>query len=170
MKRLRRVYLCTHALSWAAQESRLAEMDDSQREQQFGMGDHWPGRAEACMQLDRRLRENHYDLIRNAQADEGFLVLESNPELIDLARSHFGPRCVVCRLENNLEQCCQALGAGFVSGLEEDRKLAFEIRGCETPDVEVSAWGRSKAWAIDRGVWASSASSPRSSALNRWRP
>ncbi len=149
MKRLRRVYLCTHALSWAAQESALAEMDDPQREKRFGMGDHWPGRAEACVQLDRRLRENHYDLIRNARPDEGFLVLESNPELVDLARSHFGPRCVVCRLENDFEQNCRVLGPEFVQGLEEDRRLAVENRGCDVADIEFSAWGRSKAWAID---------------------
>ena len=56
LQKLRRVYLCTHALSWAAQEAALATMDDAQREREFGMGDHWPGRAEACLQRDRKLR------------------------------------------------------------------------------------------------------------------
>ena len=149
LTKLRRIYLCTHALSWAQQESTIAELDDVQRERRFGMGDHWAGRGDDCIRLDRRLRENHLELIRQSRPDDGFLVLESNLELIDYARQHFGDRCVVCRLENNLEECCKALGAGFVGGLEEDRKLAFENRGCETPDVEVSAWGRSKAWAID---------------------
>ena len=149
LQKLRRVYLCTHALSWAAQESALATMGDAQREREFGMGDHWPGRAEACLQRDRKLRENHYALIRNAQPDEGFMVLESNPELVDLARRHFGPRCVVCRLDNDFEQNCRVLGPQFVRDLEEDRRIAVARRGGAVPDIEFSAWGRSKAWALD---------------------
>ena len=146
---LRRFYLSTHALSWAQQERILVDLDDSERERRFGMGDHWPGRADECLDLDRRLRENHFDLIRNAGPDEGFLVLESNSELVEFARRHFGDRCVVCRLENNLDRCCEALGPEFVQGLEEDVQRARDSRGEEIPDVEVSAWGRSKAWTID---------------------
>ncbi len=149
LKKLRRIYLCTHALSWAAKETVLPGMDDAQRESRFGMGDHWPGRAEACLRRDQQLRENHYNLIRNARPDDGFFVIESNEELVDLARHHFGPRCVVCRLENDLEQNCRALGQEFVAGLEEDRRVGVENRRCAVPDNEFSAWGRSKAWAID---------------------
>ena len=149
LQKLRRIYLSTHALSWAAVESELPRMPESDRERKAGMGEHWPGRAEACLQLDSRLRQNHFELIRNAKSDEGFFVLESNPELVQFAREHFGPRCVVCRLENNLEQNCQVLGPQFARGLDEDRRLAVKNRGCEVTDVEFSAWGRSKAWTID---------------------
>ena len=147
--KLRRIYLCTHALSWAAQETILPGMDDAERESRFGMGDHWQGRCEACLRLDRKLREKHYKLIRNSRPDDGFFLLESNQELVDLARKHFGSRCVVCRLENDFDQNCRVLGPDFVAGLEEDRRVAVENRGCEVPDTEFSAWGRSKAWAID---------------------
>ena len=147
--KLRRIYLSTHALSWAAQEEALPGMPDSERERRFGMGDHWPGRGEDCLRLDLRLRQNHFELIRKAREDEGFFVLESNPEMVELARQHLGPRCVVCRLQNDLAQNCDVLGPEFVEGLEQDRRLAEERRGCPVPQTEFSAWGRSKAWALD---------------------
>ena len=148
-KKLRRIYLCTHALSWTAQADVLPGMNDAERERRFGMGEHWPGRIETCLRLDVKLRENHFALIRNADPDEGIFILESNPELMALAREHFGPRCVICRLENDLDQNCRALGPEFVKGLEEDRRLARRNRGCDVPQNEFSAWGRSKAWTID---------------------
>lgn len=146
---LKRLYLCVHALSWNYREAELADLDDAERESQFGMGDHWPGRVEQCLALDRRLRQSHFELIRSAAPDDGFLVLESNPDLVDFAQDHLGDRCVVCRLPNNLQQCCEALGPAFTAGLQEDERVARGIRGCPVPAVEVSAWGRSKAWALD---------------------
>ena len=148
-QQLRRIYLCTHALSWAAQADVLPGMEDAERERRFGMGEHWPGRVESCLRLDQKLRENHFALIRNAAPDEGIFILESMPELVDLAREQFGPRCVVCRLENDLDQNCRTLGPAFVDGLEEDRRLGRRNRGYDVPQNEFSAWGRSKAWAID---------------------
>ena len=149
LNKLRRIYLCTHALGWAAQETLLLGMDDAERESKFGMGDHWHGRGKACLELDLRLRENHFNLIRNSRPDDGFFIIDSNQELVDLAQQHFGPRCVVCSLENDFEQNCRALGPEFVAWLEEDRRIATRNRGCDVSETEFSAWGRSKAWAID---------------------
>ncbi len=143
------MYLCTHALSWAGRAETVLEMDDRVRERQFGMGEHWAGRAQSCVDRDLKLRDHHYALIRNARPDEGMFILESNPELTARAREHFGPRCAVCRLENNLDQNCQTLGPEFVKGLEDDRRQGEQTRGSEIPENEFSAWSRSKAWAID---------------------
>jgi hypothetical protein len=149
LKTLRRMYLCTHALSWAKQADVVLDMDDSVRERRFGMGEHWPGRVRTCVERDLKLRDHHYALIRNAEPDDGMFILESNLELVDLAKEHFGPRCVICRLENDLQKCCDALGPDYVKGLEDDRRRGEQARGGEVPDNELSAWGRSKAWAID---------------------
>jgi hypothetical protein len=149
MEKLRRIYLCTHALAWSKHGDGLLEMDDIERHEKLGMGEDWPGRIETCLRRDAHLRELHFERIRNAAPDEGIFIIESLPDLVDLAREHFGPRCVVCRLENNLDQCCETRGPEFVEGLEEDRRLGRKNRGCEVPQNEFSAWGRSKAWALD---------------------
>ena len=146
LKKLRRIYLCCHALGWLD----IFRLDDAERGRRFGhVWDYWPDRAEVCHRRALQLREDYYRLIRKAQAHEGIFVLESNPELVELAREQFGPRCVVCRLENDLAQNCRVMGPEFEKGLEEDRRLAIQNRGCDVPDNEFSAWGRSKAWTID---------------------
>ena len=149
MEKLRRIYLCTHALAWGSRADELRGMDDAERESRFGMGEHWHGRLESCIRRDEELRELHSSLIRDAEPDEGFFSLESNVELVALAEEHFGPRCVVLRLENNLDQCCEVLGPEFVAGLEEDRRVGERNRGGEVPENEFNVWGRSKAWTID---------------------
>lgn len=148
-KKLRRMYLCTHALSWAQRADIVLDMEDAVRERKFGMGEHWPGRVRSCVDLDLKLRDHHYSRIRNNRPDEGMFILDSDPQLVDLARKHFGPRCAVCRLENNFDQVCAELGLDFVKGLEDDRRRGEQARGSEIPQNEFSAWGRSKAWTID---------------------
>ena len=143
------MYLCTHALSWASKADVLPDMDDHERNRVHDMAELWEGRVQACIERDKTLWQVHFARIRNARPDEGMLILESHPELIDLAREHFGPRCVVCRLENDLEQCCSALGGDFVKGLEDDRREGERARGGEVPENEFNVWGRSKAWTID---------------------
>ena len=149
LKQLRRIYLCTHAGAWVYQADTIAPMDERERERRFGMGEHWPGRAQQCIARDHVLIQEHEQLINDSKDDEGFFYLGSNPNLLETARKKFGPRCVALRLENDFNQNCKALGDDFVKGIEEDRRAGKANRGIDVPENEVSAWGRSKAWTID---------------------
>ena len=149
LKKLRKIYLCNHAGGWAYKAETILQMDEVQRDKQFDMGEHWPGRVQSCIDLDHRLMREHDKLIRESKNDEGFFYLGSNPQLLELAREYFGPRCVALRLENDFNQNCQALGDEFVKGIEQDRQAGKANRGRDVPENEVSAWARSKAWTID---------------------
>ena len=150
LKILRRLYLCVHALSWIE----IKGKDEREREERWGQGEHWPGRTETCHRLDLRLREKEQQLIRDIGEDEAVLFLPSeehkgNRELIEFARKHLGPRCVVCRLAKDLDHNRKMLGPDFVKGIEEDRQRAMEARGGNLFEFELNAWEESKAWAID---------------------
>jgi len=110
LKKLRRIYLCTHALGCLD----IFRLDDAERGRRFDhVWDYWPDRAQVRHRQDLQLRGNHYGWIRKGEADEGMFVLDSNPELVELAREHFGPYCVICRLENDLAQNCPVMGLEF---------------------------------------------------------
>ncbi len=143
---LRKIYLCVHALCWLE-----ITPDDLRRQDPWW--EEWPGRWELARGLDVQLQRKHQQLIREAREDEGIFFLptgfDSNNELIELAREHFGPRCVVCRLENDTEHNREVLGVDFVRGIEEDRQQAIKNRGPNLTERELYAWEHSKAWAID---------------------
>ncbi len=44
MEKLRRIYLCTHALAWSKHGDGLLEMDDIERHEKLDMAEDWPGR------------------------------------------------------------------------------------------------------------------------------
>ena len=150
-KVLNRLYLCVHALSWIE----IAPADQRRRELLWGGGEHWPGRTAACRELDLVLRRKKQRLIREIAGndDEAFLILPTglrgNRELIEFARAHLGPRCLVCRLGGDLAENRRALGAEFSRGLEADRAAAAAAHGAPVSAYELAAWERSKAWAAD---------------------
>ena len=148
---LNRLYLCVHALSWIE----IAPADQRRRELLWGGGEHWPGRTAACRDLDLVLRRKTQRLIREiaGNADEAFLILptgsKGNRELIEFARAHLGPRCLVCRLGGDLAANRRALGAEFGRGLAADRAAAEAAAGAPVSAYELAAWERSRAWAED---------------------
>ena len=148
---LKKLYLCVHALSWIE----IAPADQRRRELLWGGGEHWPGRTAACRELDLVLRRKTQRLIREIAGndDEAFLILptgsKGNRELIEFARDHLGPRCLVCRLEGDLAANQRALGAEFVRGLAADRAAAEAASGTPVSAYELAAWERSRAWAED---------------------
>ena len=147
---LQRLYLCVHALSWIE----IAPADQRERELLWGGGEHWPGRTAACRELDLVLRRRTQRLILEVAGndDEAFLILptglKGNRELIEFARAHLGPRCLVCRLDGDLAANRRALGAEFSRGLAADRAAA-EASGAPVSAYELAAWERSRAWAED---------------------
>jgi hypothetical protein len=149
LKRVRKIYLCVHALSWIE----IIPEDQEEREKAWGGGEHWPGRTEACHRLDLQLREKQQRLIRDAGEDEAFFFLptglKGNRELIEFARDELGPRCVVSRFRHSLDQIRRELGDDYVRGIEEDRRRAAEAGLGDLSAVELEAWERSKAWAFD---------------------
>jgi len=141
LQQLRRIYLATHPLNW------ISIINDPRRKTQPQRWEQFPGRCELAYQREIKLRERTYQLIRNAAEDEGMFVMptgfQSNKEMTDLARQHFGDRCVICNYESEL------LGDDFDQGIKEDRKLAVKNRGPNIEGTEFSVWRSSKAWATD---------------------
>ena len=148
---LQRLYLCVHALSWIE----IAPADQRRRELLWGGGEHWPGRTAACHELDLVLRQKMQRLIREIEGndDQAFLILptglQGNRELIEFARAHLGPRCLVCRLGADLAENRRTLGAEFSRGLAADRAAATAAHGAPASAYELAAWERSRAWAAD---------------------
>ena len=149
LKMLRRMYLCVHALSWID----ITPEDEREREEAWGGGEHWPGMTETSHRLDLQLREKEQQLIADAGEDDGIFFLptglKGNNELIEFGRKEMGSRCIVCRLEHDLDYNRKVLGPDFVKGIGEDRQRAMEVRGCTLFEFELNAWEESKAWAID---------------------
>ena len=148
---LNRLFLCVHALSWIE----IAPADQRQRELRWGGGEHWPGRTAACRERDLILRRETQRLIREIAGndDQAFLILPTglrgNRELIEFARAHLGPRCLVCRLGGDLAENRRILGAEFSRGLAADRAAATAAHGAPVSAYELAAWERSRAWAAD---------------------
>ena len=149
LKTLRKIYLCVHALSWID----ISPKDEAQREMQWGGGEHWPGRTEKCHKLDLKLRDKLELLINSIQDDEAFFFLptglKGNTELIEYAKKKLGPRCVVCRVEHDINYNREFLGTEFVEEIERDTKKAIENSEREIPKFDLENWEKSKAWALD---------------------
>ena len=138
---LQRLYLCVHALSWIE----ISPAEQRQRELRWGGGEHWPGRTAACHELDLVLRQKMQRLIREIAGndDQAFLILPTglrgNRELIEFARAHLGPRCLVCRLGADLAENRRILGTGFSRGLAADRAAATAPRRT-APRLPRTSW------------------------------
>ncbi len=155
--RLRKIILCVHALCWVD----VTPADLEAGGKMGSMGEHWPGRSEGCHTLDLTLQERLRQRIDSLGEDEGVFFLPTDRaagnELIERARQHLGPRCVVCRLDSRTDRNRDVLGEAFVAGLEDDRRRAIVNRGpqlqqpwgAHTQQIEWEAWEHSKAWGID---------------------
>lgn len=146
LKRLRRIYLMTHALNWL-------EITPGDPRRQTKEWEQWPGRCEVCYQYEFGLKEKYYRLMSAADERTGVFCLPSGMKgdvpLIELAKRTFGDRCVVCRLGYDQSANRLALGEAFAKGLEEDRQRAEAARGKNLSEGEIAAWERSKAWTLD---------------------
>ena len=144
------MYLMVHALNWLelTTESPLRETKEWEL---------WPGRCEACHRYEFGLKEKYERLMSMPDESAGVFCLPNDPKnmqgpdapLIELARTTYGARLVVCRLDHDLEENRRTLGAEFSRGLDEDRRRAEATRGGDLTEGEIAAWERSKAWATD---------------------
>jgi hypothetical protein len=142
LKQLRKIYLAVHPLGFL-----LAPPGHPNR--QTKTWEQWPGRCELGYPRALELQRKYRQLIREAKDDEGMFFIPGDRELLDLARRHFGSRCVAVRSNPDL-------GSDFAKGLEEDRQRATKNRGpgwekqpSFPPGLEWSVWRTSKAWATD---------------------
>lgn len=172
MKLLRKIHLGVHALVWIDYYERGPKPGGADRPERAEW-EQSPQRYEASYRHEVGLQEKYRDLIRNAGEDEGIFLLTTglpaNGRLTALAKEHFGPRCVVCRLidpdhewsrdlpapsepEGYLRGLDEAQREEFVRSLEEDRRMAVANRGLAEHELnrgEMDIWVQAKRWAMD---------------------
>ena len=130
LKKLRKIYVAVHA-------SGFLDVPPGSPNRQEKRWEQWPGRCDDGYRRTLELLPKWEQLIREAQEDEGIFFIGGAPVLLELAREHFGSRCVVWREDIDL-------GPDFAKGQEEDRQQARS----DCTEHEIGLWNWWKSYAV----------------------